>query len=574
MATSTLRTRASGAAFQRRLGKFSGSAGTGTGASVDAWRFGFPMPGQPEGTQGLQVANSRLSQYEMGWMTYNNSVFENYMLTQNGIPYENSLRKLGPLGFYSWSRYLQIRDLYMKTKAFYNPVRRLVDFYAGQVFPGVLSDDGSTLPDGMSLAIPLSKDTDERLKSAIAQGWEWNNWGKNKGLWIRYCAATGDGPLEIIDDVENGIVYADPVWPGEITQVSRDGRGHVTFYERVQRVYDEEGFMHYDSRVVTMDTIETYRDGAPFAINGQDSSYDNPYGFCPLVWNCHVDLKTCPGGTAVRDWNKIEKLNSTATRVDRYLHRQARTPMFLPGMASVQSVKMTAEAEEEVQLFTSDGEGAPVKMDGNLDLDACEVRIESMLQEIEHDHPEIVMYSQLRGMSQVTGPAAEQLMGDVAGHLTEARTGYDEGEKRKDGMIIAISAMRYKEGKGGWADRTPEQAKFASFKLEDYLRGNLRFSIDPRPLMQETRTQRAESTVAVAASYSSMTQAGFPLPYQLGEYGENWDAAQLASLQKAQADEQQQAMEAQQQMQGMQQAEQELSQEGPNDPKRTEDLAD
>ncbi len=527
-----------GNAIGGRMGMAVSTMGAGVAASGDAWRYGAPL--HPDGS--VRPVSSRIAQYEMGWMSYSNAIYETWALMQTGYTYANAQNTIAR-GAYPWGPYLQRRGLYLKTMPLYNPVRRLVDFYASHVFPGVLSEDGSTLPDGMALAIPLSKDTDGRLKAAIAQGWWWGNWQSEKALWIRICGATGDGPVEIVDDVERGVLYAEPVWPGEITHLERNGSGDVTAYTREHRLMDEQNQIYTLARVVTHDRIETYRDGSPFSVAGLPAEYDNPYGFAPLVWNSHVNLKAIPGGMAVRNWNKIEKLNSLGSRLHRYIERQAKTPMFLPGQTDVQRVKLDAEMEEELQLLASTGTGVPTTMEGNLDLAQTETRIQSLIAEIEHDHPEVVMYQTLRGMSQVTGPAAEQLMGDVTGYLNDARSGYDVREQRKNGMLVAMGGMRFKEGKAGWADRNSQQRKFAPFGLDSYARGDLEHSIDPRPLMPQTRQQAAETKMSIAAGYSAMANAGQPLDFQIGPWGEDWDAKMIGDLHAAQDEAAQKALE-------------------------------
>lgn len=518
-------------AYQSNVQKFGQAVWTGLSsglaAGVSSWRYGFSDPTDINS----KVYSARISQYDLGWMAYNNSFFENYATLYSGLnplnANQNTLTKFVP-----WPTYLERRKLYRYTQPFYNPVRRLVDFYAGHVFPGVLSEDGALLPDGVALAIPISRDASQPLKSAIAQGWANGNWHQNKGLWIKFCAATGDGPVELIDDFDEGCVYAEPVWPGEISLVEFHN-GKVIHYVREYWILDDETQERYlISKEVTPDKFSTYKDGELHSINGLPSEYDNPYGFCPMVWNQHVPSKTLPGGQACRNWNKIEKLNSLATRVNNYLTRQTKTPMLLPNSQNVRKIKVDASMEDELQVLTTDGGGGIEKLEGNLQLADVEVRIQHLWEEVLQDHPEVQVYSRLRELSQITGPAVEQLMGDVSGYLSEARSGYDAAEIRKNELLVAMSGFRYSEGKGGWAKRTWQQKKFADFNLDSLVNGDLEHTIDARPLMTASKLQQATAKLTVAQAYSASEAAGFPLTSQLE--AEGWTPEQIIELQNQQ----------------------------------------
>ena len=54
-----------------------------------------------------------------------------------------------------WAPYIRQKGLYEYTRLLYNPFRRLVDFYAGHVYPGRLSEDGNDFDDGRVCADPV-----------------------------------------------------------------------------------------------------------------------------------------------------------------------------------------------------------------------------------------------------------------------------------------------------------------------------------------------------------------------------------------------------------------------------------
>src|SRR6185295_20284582 len=122
-------------------------------AAFQAWKRVFQDPSTIYAPSTFRdYANS----YELLWWYYDNQMFDRY----------NALSQ----------KYRERYGLYRNIRMIENPVRRLVDFYAGQIYPGVLTEDGSELPEGVQSAIPFSKDTPDALKTAIAQIWQWSNW--------------------------------------------------------------------------------------------------------------------------------------------------------------------------------------------------------------------------------------------------------------------------------------------------------------------------------------------------------------------------------------------------------------
>src|SRR5687767_10612431 len=107
-------------------------------AAIAAWR-------SPQETDAAESIRARLN---LLWAYYENSQFENIA---------------------AWASYRSNYVLYRNIRSIYNPARRLVNFYVAQVYPGMLSEDGEELPDGVPLAIPFSSDTDPKLTSATAQ---------------------------------------------------------------------------------------------------------------------------------------------------------------------------------------------------------------------------------------------------------------------------------------------------------------------------------------------------------------------------------------------------------------------
>ena len=107
-----------------------------------AWRSGLRAYQNPEsGSTGN--FSDRLDAYRILWAYYNNSTFER---VADGV---------------SWESYKGQYRLYPFIRSIYNPTKRLVQFYAGAIYPGVLAARKEDVQDGMQIAMPLVDGTDE-----------------------------------------------------------------------------------------------------------------------------------------------------------------------------------------------------------------------------------------------------------------------------------------------------------------------------------------------------------------------------------------------------------------------------
>ena len=123
-----------------------------TVAGVSAFRRTFA---DPAGARQAMSYQAQTAHYNYLWAWYANSIYEDMA---------------------QWQGYKAEYRLYRYIRSMYNPCRRLVDFYAGAVYPGNLRAPGQELPEGFREAIPLGADTDPQLADAIAQFYQWANW--------------------------------------------------------------------------------------------------------------------------------------------------------------------------------------------------------------------------------------------------------------------------------------------------------------------------------------------------------------------------------------------------------------
>lgn len=419
---------------------------------------------------------TRRTHYEHMWHLHENSKFDDPRL---------------------WEAYKARHGLGRSIRMIYNPTRRLCDFYAGIIYPGILAEDGRNLPNGTRLAIPLADDTPPELRAAIGQIWQWSNWQASKSIMPRWGAMTGNAFVEIIDDMERGQVRLELIWPGLIEDLDRDAVGNLIGYTYAYDALNEETETTYTyRRRVDMEAIREYNDQRLIA------ETPNPYGFVPAVWVPHVDTGMVWGGAALRSLNKLDELNDQASAVADRIRLIMKSPIVLWGGGSVAAMVDGAtkagptaqkvnpyEDREQLKILQGpvNGEVGGIALDG---VEEAYVHIDKILGEIEHDHPELTMYSQLRSMSQVTGPGAERMLGDAAALIDEARGNYDHYTR----LILqkAIAVAGHRASTGDWGPLNTQQAKFTPFDLDSYARGDLNFDIMPRPIIPETPRERLE----------------------------------------------------------------------------------
>lgn len=497
-----------GAAARQWVGRMSMATGSaiqaGVGQAMSTFRRVYSDPTQMEGGYARPA---QANNYGMLWAYYQNSVFED-------------------LG--AWAGYKGRYGLYRNIRSLYNPTRRLVDFYAAHIYPGVLSEDGKALPDGVDLAIPFATDTPPALVAAVAAFWHWSNWQARKDVFVTWAAAAGNVLVELVDDVDAGKITAEVVWPALVTDLDLDPAGNVRLYALQYQVTGDDNIPYTYRKEVDRDEFRTFKNGQPFdySDDGTGAAYPNPYGFVPAVWVKHQDLGGDYGAPAIEgSIRRIDEINHLAS----LLHDQVATlvkapkliaaegriqrwqdtarpavsaagqalapgpvagspPVPVPGAPPTQATYDAANADRQNLGILQAGKDATVhSLSGDVPLADALAIMQELITELEHAHPELVMYTELREMSQVTGPAATRLMGDVANAVYKAAAGYDRASIALFGMAVAMGGMRANAGDWGPAETfSARQRLFLPFDLTSYHQGDLDMAIGQRPLMRQT----------------------------------------------------------------------------------------
>lgn len=317
---------------------------------------------------------------------------------------------------------------------------------------------------------------------------------------VRYCAAVGSVLVEVIDDVLKGKVYANIVWPGLVFDLSLDSAGNVKAYTLQYRATDENGIAYTYRKEVDGFDFRTFRDGNLFDFTGFGAVVPNPYGFVPAVWAKHIDLGGIHGAPVIHaSLGKIDELNSLMSHAHDQVHKAIASPMIIASVGGItnlirrnvkrgptEDLELPSGGRESALLLKAPADTKVLPLLGSLDLSAVQLYAKSLIFEIEQDHPELSMWSELRKMSVVTGPGASRMLGDVVGPVTEAQALYDQQTKKLLQMAVAISGWR--ANSGIW-ELNRQQAKFLPFGLESFLDGELDFDIEPRALIPPTSAE-------------------------------------------------------------------------------------
>jgi hypothetical protein len=444
----------------------------GVGQAISRAREAYSDPAEAHLQRSNQERNSIYGKY---WQYYNNEAFEE--LAQ-------------------WQEYLNDKELYQYTRLLFNPVRRLVDFYAGRVYPGRLTVDAQRLPQGVPLAIPLADDTDPALAAAIGQTWQWANWQDGMRLYVRYGASAGNVGVEVVDDPSRGKIGYDVIWPSLIKDMTQDAYGNVKQYVMEYETLDEQGEPYLFRKEVDEISIRYFKDDEPFDAYGDGAVVFNTYGFVPFVWAKHKNLggdngATCFSGSVV----KIDEVNGAASHLLDLIHKHA-DPAFVLWMSGqlAPAFKQPVDGEADENAFDprldsvvlkGEKDGKLDKLVGNLEvIEKAMPLLERLLDEIEADHPELSLYKELRAMSNVTGPGARAMIGDSIAPYDEACSNYDTQSQKLFQMGVAIGGHRANRGDGAWAFMTAQRAKFLPFSLDSYRNDELNVEIKPRQLLE------------------------------------------------------------------------------------------
>lgn len=430
----------------------------------------------------------------------------------------------------SWARYRLNHNLYRHTRQIFNPVTRVIDFYAEHIYPGTLSES-PVVEGGNQSAIPFSFDTPEELRRAIGQIWQWSNWQINQSVMVTYGSIMGNVLVEIIDDVKKGKIRYNVESPAVVKEIELDDYGNLESYvieyvAQDRRIDGGKSFTY--AKEVQKDFIAYYKDGELYDYTGQGAAIENPYGFVPAVWVKHLDpFGHIYGVPAIRSAiGKIDELNSIVSHTADHIHKQIESPRIIwtdsevkPLFASKRDKRdyKDFDSRQEQVLLKGKKDGKTDTLVGTLDPQTIVPIIEKMLDEIDSDYPEITLYEKLREQNIVTAPGAERLMGDVRRKISRPAANYDKGSEKLFQMGAAIGGWR--ASNGDWGNNlTRQQRKFLPFDLSSYESGDLDLKIIERSLTPISTKEQADE-FQVRASAVAAVKEDLPIEEKLRKLG-------------------------------------------------------
>lgn len=428
----------------------------------------------------------------------------------------------------SYSQALKVHErLYKHVRGVYNPIMRVVELYVAKIYGGELD-----IEDAQSGAIPIETDNDA-LREAITTLWRASRWGQKKSLYVRNGAKMGDTYLKVIDDIQRGMVYIEPIDPRKIKSIETSPSGTI---ERVEIEYyvNHNDQLKLYTETITPDTFSTKLDKQPHAFhtNARGEMVDewrNEYGFVPMVQVMHRDAGMLYGATPYYgSLHKINELNDLASILNDAARKQAQMPLIFKNVRatnqdlgsdnSSNSVNRNdSPAKDSVTTLNITGDNADVvPLPPTLDLSSGLANIQAVLEEVERDLPELALH-RMRDGGNLTAPGVRSAYDDAISRIREARGNYDSGLVEAQRMAVSIGGMRGYSG-------------YEGFDLSSMVNGNADHMIAQRPVINETLSTSEQVTLTLQAMVSNAPSA----VYQKLGWAEG-DVEELVASQQAQS---------------------------------------
>ena len=452
---------------------------------------------------------------------------------------------------HAWSRSRKASlGLYKHTRHVYNPAYRCGKFWTSHLMGGPLSS-----------ALPIVSEN-PAIEDALGVLWRDSNWGTAKETWTRFGAVLGDVGLRVVDDKRKAKVRLEPVHPGHIKWCQFDPYGNVKSYIIQRWEYDprvkvlEDANPLADPRALVPTVLYTeraYRDGEdvvfetllngqPYAWNGEDSAWSQPYGFVPLVVAHHEPIGMDWAMNAFHPgMSRFLEVDDLGSGVTDQIRKAIRAPMLLTGVNATQGVEQgRGDGQGRGRSAQADGEGperqadredlpflyGPVGADAkhltfNLDIPGAIAKIASLNNDIEKNFPELLADTgNISGA--ITATAMKMLRQRASADVLSHRPNYDGPLVRAQQMAMAIG--------GHWG-----YPGYDGFDLGSYAAGKLAHEIGDRPVFEVDSRDAIEEDSAFWGAAAAAKAVGVPLRLYLRRNG--WSEADIDELIKAQAEE-------------------------------------
>lgn len=408
------------------------------------------------------------------------------------------------------------KKFYRGTVGLHNPVKRLVDLYAGNVYNGTLNY--ADLGEG---ALPLAYDN-AALTDPLQQVLKWSNLGQQLSRYTGDCATLGDYFWWVVDDPFRQRARLELLHPSKVRDMNTDEVGNIKALvieyarsedadiEQYQPRRNGSGTAKtpksytYTMKVTREDSgvrFQTYKDGElyPFQqdADGQPmAEWMSDYPFIPakhagfeptdIVWARNAFY-------ASRE--KIDQVNSVASQLNQSIRRVIE-PILL---AKNVNTETGADGQKRLAFSTQrdDGTGVSVlfvngtevditPLNIPLDIGQATAHIQNLLSEIEHDMP-VLALQRIRDSGAVSGTAVRNMYGDAEARIQNARMNLDTPLAQALQMAVTIGGIRGYSG-------------FEAFSADSYDNGDMELRVKERPVFPDelTTQERIQGYVSVA----------------------------------------------------------------------------
>lgn len=419
---------------------------------------------------------------------------------------------------HTWSTTLKAAyALYRYTRHLYNPAYRLGNFWSVHLMGGALdpnAGDGSIVPTALPIITDSPKAKD--LRMAIAQVWDWSNWGHKKDLYTLLGPVLGDVFIQVNDDPSREKVYLEVIHPSWIEEMELDPFGNVKAYYMTHEIehptdpsksaiYGERCFRAQEDAVVFQTTLN----GNPYRFNDRPEEWVEPYGFVPLVFVPHIDVGSVWGWAEIHaNMSKVRECDDLASKLSDHIRKSVDPPwLFNFSKPRDAETKMAAPAattsapqvgREEVKAMYVPQEAAKGQaLIAELSYPGVLQHLTGLVSQIEREYPEL-RFDNLRLEGAVSGSTLMVARQPAEAKVIQRRTVYDGGLVRAQNMAVAIGGYRGYES-------------FSGFDLESYAAGDLTHSIASRPVFTTSEVDALAEERVFWETADIAIRAGVPL---------------------------------------------------------------
>jgi hypothetical protein len=523
------------------IGTFMNASSAAIAAWRTAWLDNDPQQAWGGGTAGRgsyewDLWQARTMRYRLYWALYQNSAY-------HGLGLTGEFKKRFGLAPGSNVRHI------------FNPAARVGDFYQTHLMGGELDPKAGDGESELS-CLPILTEH-QAIRPAIATLWEDSWWQVQKDLFTLQTAVLGESAIRIVDDTSKGAVRLEIEHPGHLKWVDFDHanrrlNGYIiqkyVFDPRQEDIKDADPntdpltnrrLVRYTEKA-WLDgnkvSYQTLLDGAPYAWDGEDSSWDAPYGFIPLVVGHFKQVGTLWAENAFHGGlSRFVEVDNQASCLSDGNIRDFKAPHFIagaqapaaagpgivgpsgPGAGS--SVDATQSTLDSLGFIYGPIGSSAIPLTNPRDIPGMVAHIASMLDDIEKQYPELLAD---------TGDFAGRVTAEAIRNARQRATA--KVRARRIGPDSAlVDAHRYAMAIGGFRG----YKGYKGLGLDDLAAGRLDHAIGQRPVFDIDPTDTHEEDLAFWTAIQFEVAAGVPIEYALERAG--WTAKELADLDKAKA---------------------------------------